>query len=60
MSEWISIDDRMPDDYQDVIATDGYTSNFAYWDAADNYWLYPGDSPSGIVTHWQPLPEPPQ
>ncbi len=58
MSEWISIDERLPDDYEDVIAGNSYGVNFAWYDGES--WLFPGDSVHGEVTHWQPLPEPPQ
>ena len=62
MSEWISVKDRMPEEGVDVLVygyiyldrkgvdvdfVDGESGNFFYYD-------------DGGVTHWRPLPEPPE
>ena len=44
MAEWISVKDKMPEDGKEVLFSDGI-SMIAY--AQD-------------VTHWMPLPEPPE
>ncbi len=60
MSEWISVEDRLPE------ASGGYLVHFSKGNI--DVWLYLGDEikfsdsilTSGSVTHWQPLPEPPR
>ena len=62
MSEWISVKDRMPEEGVDVLVygdiylnrkgadvdfVDRKSGNFFYYD-------------EGEVTHWRPLPEPPE
>lgn len=56
-SEWISVDEQLPDSYQDVLAwvggpgtvvIDSYSKN-------EDKWLYYSD-----VTHWMPMPEGPK
>lgn len=62
MSEWISVKDRMPEEGVDVLVygdiylnrkgadvdfVDRESGNFFYYD-------------EGEVTHWRPLPEPPE
>jgi hypothetical protein len=72
MSEWISVDERLPitdrdGDFQSmqVIVTDGErvgVTDFNAggmpkpWSAFDDY----GDIGPDHITHWQPLPEPPK
>lgn len=54
---WISVKDRLPDEYENVLA-----SNFPFGiiyvnrliDKKDGEWLYDG------VTHWMPLPPLPE
>ena len=61
MSEWISVEDRLPDDvgYYIVATVFSYapvrTGHFKR--NSDNPWAYfqPGE-----ITHWMPLPEPPE
>lgn len=57
MSEWISVDDIMPEDDVDVLITWGGEVVISYrshliWHR-DDYDEWYG------VTHWQPLPPPP-
>ena len=75
MSEWISVDDRLPNlivleggtNSDPVLVTDGDETCCAYRYVIRNKSSW---SPSGVdsydccvgfaVTHWMPLPEPPQ
>lgn len=59
MSEWISVEDRLPTDAKEVLV---FTSYKQMW--IDIYCIW-GDenAPSwgdDNVTHWMPLPEPPE
>ncbi|EAT7787611.1 DUF551 domain-containing protein [Salmonella enterica] len=66
---WISCSERMPDDKQYVWFF-GESRGFAgrdtlegYYDWSRNKWwavTYIGEEPASKVTHWMPLPEPPQ
>ncbi len=54
--EWISVEDRLPEKYQPVIAylpgiiySDQHVQMIKWWDAD-----------VVEVTHWMPLPEPPK
>lgn len=69
MTEWISVKDRLPDDYVPVLVyvkhIDGkrtvvlvdhiisYTNGCKTWAEIDKTWKY-------SATHWMPLPEPPK
>lgn len=62
MSEWIKCSERMPDDFEDVLVTDGDNVE-VMWRHRSGLWDYwaprnPNIS-SNDVTHWMPLPEPP-
>lgn len=62
MSEWIKCSERMPDDFEDVLVTDGANVE-VMWRDCDGFrdcWA-PRNSNIDIddVTHWMPLPEPP-
>lgn len=57
---WIPVSERMPEPYEYVLVTDGFDGCEVMCVNTDGYWgpaksLYPGG-----ITHWMPLPEPPQ
>lgn len=75
LPEWISVEDRLPPDDQMVIGytpVDGYmfvgfheTRKYAYLDTSYSYWYIITSMRSTKrmckkVTHWMPLPEPPE
>ena len=59
VQEWISVDDRLPDDDEVVIiCTD---KNFVYaGELIGDTWFLDNDSWTATVTHWMPLPKPPK
>ena len=61
MEKWISVNDRVPEDGLDVIIyseSDGVKAGVWY---SDEYGFeYPDQGFPIAVTHWMPLPEPPQ
>ncbi|EPU3834090.1 DUF551 domain-containing protein [Escherichia coli] len=60
---WISCSERMPKGYADVLVTDGEHVEVKWWDES-GYWNSWKELNSDIlaheITHWMPLPEPPQ
>lgn len=62
MSNWISIKDRLPSDREKVLVTDGMQICIAFIQSLNkrftqiNTW---DDWIHESITHWQPLPEPP-
>lgn len=61
--DWISVEDRLPDvGTRNIVARYDYVTNTQFWDLLwyDGFWwnrLIKGDF---AVTHWMPLPEPPE
>ena len=63
VQEWISVNDRLPEDDSNVLAylpigEEGriYPANYAkgvWWDCIFN-------TPAQVTTHWMPLPQPPK
>jgi len=64
MSEWISVEERLPADMQTcLVARIGKVANM-YWDEDDQCFRPDGfgfetDETFDDVTHWMPLPPPP-
>ncbi|EGJ5944085.1 DUF551 domain-containing protein [Escherichia coli] len=60
---WINCSERMPKGYADVLVTDGEHVEVKWWDES-GYWNSWTELNSDIfadeITHWMPLPEPPQ
>ena len=60
MSEWISVEDKLPEDMVEVLAYAGEEMAVAYlsrgqWESEDQ-WLFV----DYVITHWMPLPPPPE
>ena len=60
MSDWISVEDKLPDEFQEVLSFAGHNGIAHSIYRAENFkkslvvWLHLD------VTHWMPLPEPPK
>ena len=64
VQEWISVDDRFPEEKANCIVyyQHAYCDNDGYW--AIGFCYYDGEKfkfyPAYKVTHWMPLPHPPK
>ena len=60
MTQWISVNERTPYFFDTVIVTDGTGVGVATFHCRQG-WLRVGtlDKVNCIITHWQPMPEPP-
>ena len=62
-NEWVSVEDAVPDPGERVLATDGIFVGEAYRTSANSWYRNTGfpwrDCLQSIVTHWMPLPAPP-
>nr|WP_247964063.1 DUF551 domain-containing protein [Escherichia coli] len=62
---WISCSELMPEETGDIIVvSDGIVMSGISYSRRDGFYIaaleYDDDEPIGGVTHWMPLPEPPQ
>ena len=62
MSEWISVDDRLPDENITVLVCDGDDVEMGSHNSHFGWTIYEWDGPSSrsFVSHWMPLPELPK
>ena len=59
-SEWMSVKDRLPETENSVLVCTERGYIFLSWASnEDVFWFYNEDE-DDRVTHWQPLPEPPE
>jgi len=57
MSEWISVEDKLPKPYEDVLVFDTLGEiEVGDYNAANKYW---NTHTVGKVLYWMPLPKPP-
>lgn len=61
MTDWISVDDRLPEKFKEVLAIneDYGRYSIAYHSGYVWYVLKWEDDSTMVVTHWTPLPPPP-
>jgi len=59
MSNWVRVTDHLPESYIRVIVTDGVDVNADHL-TTENVWAEWPIFNRTDVTHWMPLPEPPQ
>lgn len=57
---WISVEERLPDEESHFIVADQYGNVFYSEYDEGGFWLDWDQEPDSVVTHWQPLPEPPK
>lgn len=61
MSEWISVDDRLPEDGDEILMWSEVFHGVVLGDRSDGEWWNESDIiTTAKITHWQPLPEPPK
>lgn len=58
-TKWIAVKDKLPEEYTDVIVTDGeqvWLDNMSFEDGRP-WWMIDCHN---TITHWIPMPEPPE
>lgn len=60
--EWISVNDRLPEDGQKVITTKNGVFEIQRYEKRRNGWISQNNWfwSMAMVSHWMPLPEPPK
>lgn len=56
-TEWISVDERLPEKNKTIVCTDGIYIGTVYYSGKFGFEDY---APFDKITHWMPLPEPPK
>lgn len=60
MTEWISVKDRLPEEYTAVLVY-GSRGVWLAWLGSDNTWWDSDlDNIGNDITYWMPIPEPPK
>ncbi len=54
--EWISVKDRLPEQYDHVLIANGKIVTTAYFQDGE----FVGEETDIVITHWMPLPQPPK
>lgn len=57
--QWISVEDRLPKEEELFLVCRGAVCVVALW-WGDEQWMNDNEELIDDVTHWQPLPEPPE
>lgn len=66
---WIPVTERLPEYMENVLVTDGVFSGMGWRDwydyrgtkSREDYWIAPSTNVNDLgITHWMPLPQPPQ
>lgn len=66
MSQWVKCSERMPEETDDIIVacSDGIVMSGISYHHRKGFYIaaleYDSDEPVTDVTHWRPLPEPPE
>ena len=59
-NQWIPVTERLPEHNQLVLIWEGNGVHFGRWHKGINDWLFYSPTWPREITHWMPLPEPPQ
>lgn len=62
-AEWISVEERLPNNLELVVALDSQGTMFTvrYLDFVHGQYAWCSfQNHTGVITHWMPLPEPPE
>lgn len=57
---WISVKERMPEEYLPVLTTNGYSTYQNRCWAKGSWWSGGARIPASNITHWMPIPKPPE
>ena len=62
MSEWISVEDNFPPVNEKVLLLDEYRTYYVGYVSRfhDEFYTSYNDDIEYVITHWMPLPEPPE
>ena len=57
--EWIKVEDKLPEDNNDVFMCSSFTDEYytGWYDGEKWVIKYDYNDESGLITHWMPIPE---